>query len=472
VEPMEVELALRQAAAPYAGITDMAVIARSSSDGSSAGTQLVAFLVGDADEHVEGAIFASLRDVLPDYMIPPRTEWLTALPRTASGKRADRELAALPLRAITVDHVPPRDEHEAVIAQLVADVLGVSHVGVFDEFSSMGGDSLSAVRLIVAIEQRYGLSIPVSSLLTGPTVAVLAERVRDRVAVEFDPCVPIKPTGSRPPLFLVHPIGGTVLCYVELSKHLPPEQPLYGLQAAGIEPGTTASQSISEMAHSYVDAIRRVQPHGPYHIGGWSLGGVIAFEMARQLEAQGHDAGSVLLLDSAALGGGVAAELPGELLYESFMWELLSAKRGADAPVEHLPDGFDSAEEVLDYILGRAVEHRVLPAGSKEMVRRLFEVFRGGMLAVERYRPQACDCAVTLLRAADPLPEVVRPAHDHVGSLYGESTNGWDRYVTGDLTLIEAPGNHLTMVEKPYAAALATLLGDLLAESKLKTAVG
>ncbi len=472
VEPMEVELVLRKAAAPYAGITEMAVIARSSSDGSSAGTQLVAFLVGDADEDVEGAIFASLRDVLPDYMIPARTEWLAALPRTASGKRADRELAAMPLRTRTVNHVAPRDEHEAVIAELVADVLGVSHVGVFDEFSSMGGDSLSAVRLIVAIEQRYGLSIPVSSLLTGPTVAALAERVRDRVAVEFDPCVPIKPTGSRPPLFLVHPIGGTVLCYVELSKHLPPEQPLYGLQAAGIEPGTTASQSISEMARSYVVAIRRVQPHGPYHIGGWSLGGVIAFEMARQLEAQGQEAGSVLLLDSAALGGGVAAELPVELLYESFMWELLSAKRGADAPVEHLPDGFDSADEVLDFILGRAVEHRVLPSGSKEMVRRLFEVFRSAMLAVERYRPQACDCAVVLFRAADPLPEVVRPAHDHVGSLYDENANGWDRYVTGDLTVIEAPGNHLTMVKKPYAAVLATHLGDLLAGSQLKASVG
>ena len=338
---MEVELALRQAAAPHDAITDAAVIARPSSDGSSSGTQLVAFLVGEADEHAERAILTSLRDVLPDYMIPARIEWLDALPRTASGKRADRQLVTVPLRTRTVGHVAPRDEHEAVIAELVADALGVPQVGVFDEFSSLSGDSLSAVRLIVAIEQRYGLSIPVSTLSTGPAVATLADLVRDRVAVEFDPCVPIKPTGSRPPLFLVHPIGGNVLCYVELSKHLPPEQPLYGLQASGIEPGSDASQSISKMARRYVEAIRRVQPRGPYHIGGWSLGGVIAFEMACQLEAQGLEAGSVLLLDSAALRGGVETELPVELLYESFMWELLSAARGADAPVDHLPAGLD-----------------------------------------------------------------------------------------------------------------------------------
>ena len=420
VEPLEVELALRQAAALQAGITDMAVIARPSADGSSSGTQLVAFLVGEADEHAERAILASLRDVLPDYMIPARIEWLDALPRTASGKRADRELVTVPLRTRTVGYVAPRDEHEAVIAELVADVLGVPQVGVFDEFSSLSGDSLSAVRLIVAIEQRYGLSIPVSTLSTGPAVATLAVRVRDRVAVAFDPCVPIKPTGSRPPLFLVHPIGGNVLCYVQLSKHLPPEQPLYGLQASGIEPGSEASQSISKMARSYVEAIRRIQPHGPYHIGGWSLGGVIAFEMACQLEAQGLEAGSVLLLDSAALRGGVETELPVELLYESFMWELLSAARGADAPVEHLPAGLDGVDEVLDFILGKAIECQVLPrAGSREMVRRLFEVFRGGMLAFERYQPQVCDCAVTLLRAADPLPEILRPAHEYAGSLYG-----------------------------------------------------
>jgi thioesterase domain-containing protein len=105
-------------------------------------------------------------------------------------------------------------------------------------------------------------------------------------------------------------------------------------------------------------------------------------------------------------------------------------------------------------------------------VRRLFEVFRGGMLAFERYQPQVCDCAVTLLRAADPLPELLRQAHEYAGSLYGDSTNGWDRYATGRLTVIETPGDHLTMIEKPNTIALAAHLGELLAGPDLTTSVG
>src|SRR5574337_1295876 len=189
VEPLEVELALRQVIAPYAGISDVAVVGRPSSGGSSAGTQLVAFLVGDADEDVEGAIIAAMRDVVPAYMVPGRIERLDGFPRTPSGKRDDRALAAIPLRARDVPPVAPRDEHEAVLAELMAEVLGASQVGVFDEFFALGGDSLSAVRLIVAIEQRYGLSIPMSTLTTSPTVAALAAQVRDRAAPVFDPLV-------------------------------------------------------------------------------------------------------------------------------------------------------------------------------------------------------------------------------------------------------------------------------------------
>lgn len=469
VEPMEVELALRQVVKRHAaGVSDVAVVARTSSGKSSASTQLVAFLVGDADDadDAEDAITAALRDVLPGYMVPSRVEWLAGLPRTPSGKRADRVLATMPLRARVLAPVAPRDEHEAVIAELMADALGVPQVGALDEFFALGGNSLSAVRLIVAIEQRYGLSIPMSALSMGPTVAALAARVRDRAAVAFDPLVAIKPTGSRPPLFLVHPIGGSVLCYVELSKHLPADQPLYALQAEGIDPGTTAAESIPEMARGYVEAIRRVQPDGPYHIGGWSMGGMVAFEMARQLAAQGAEVASVLVLDTAILRGGDVSDLPLAALYEGFMWELLWCKRGADAPVDRIPASADTGDKVLDFILGRAIEHGILPGnGSRELVRRLFEVFRGGWRAIARYQPPVCDRAVTLFRASDPLPDVLRAAHGHAGSLYGDPTNGWDRYVTGRLDVIEVPGDHLTMIEKPNVAALALHVAERLAPS-------
>jgi hypothetical protein len=163
------------------------------------------------------------------------------------------------------------------------------------------------------------------------------------------------------------------------------------------------------------------------------------------------------------------AELPMESLYEGFMWELLRSRRSADqgdAPVEHLPAHAGTEDEVLDFILTRAVEEGVLPrTGSRELVRRLFEVFRGGALAIDRYQPGVFHHAVTLLRASNPLPEVLRPAHDRAGSLYGDATHGWDRYVAGHLQVIETPGDHLTMIEQPNITGLAAHVAEVLAST-------
>lgn len=461
VEPMEVELAVGHAAAPHSGVTEVAVVARSGSDGSSAGTQLIAYLVGRPDDGVVTAISTAICDVLPGYLIPARFEWLDAMPHTPSGKRDDHALSAMAMAMRQVDHVAPRDEHETVIAALMADALGVGDVGVLDDFFALGGDSLSAIRLVVGIEQRYGISIPMSTFGAGSTVADLAQRVAHRRVSTFDPVVPVKSTGDRPPLFLVHPIGGNVLCYNELGRALPDNQPLYALQASGIEVGTTASESISQMAHDYLEAIRRIQPEGPYHLAGWSLGGLIAFEMARQLEEIGTEKGSLVLLDTITMRQEASAELPASKLYSYFLWELLWGTLGADTPVDPLPDDLESDDDALDVIISRAADHGVLPrTGSRELVRRLLDVFRAAWRAGATYRPTPIALDVTLLRACEPLPEVLRSAHDVGGSRYAEPTYGWDTLVGGHLDVIDVPGDHLTMVTEPHAAVLAAHLAD------------
>ncbi len=460
VEPSEVELALSQAAADLP-VSDVAVVARREAGQSSATTQLVAFLVGTADDAVTRRLRHALRDSLPDHMVPARFEWLSALPRTASGKRADRVLAALPPTASTPSHVAPRDPHETVIAGLMADALGVARVGVLDDFFTLGGDSLSALRLIVGIEQRFGVNVPMSVLAAGPTVAGLADRVRHRSAARFDPVVALTPAGDRPPLFLVHPIGGTVLCYAGLARHLPAEQPLYALQAAGIEPGTTPTDSVPQMARDYLRAIQRIRPDGPYHIGGWSLGGLIAFEMARQLAEQDADLGSVVLIDTMTLRPGSHTDVAAQHLYSFFLAELLWGAGGAASAVEPLPADVNSDEAALDFVLARAVEHGVLPGrGSRDVLRRLFDVFRACWRAGADYRPPQCDLDVTLLRAAQALPEPLRAAHDAAGSRYGEAANGWDHYVGGHLEVIAVPGDHLSMVTEPHVADLAAVLAE------------
>ncbi|UFS98674.1 non-ribosomal peptide synthetase [Nocardia huaxiensis] len=463
VEPMEVELALQRVTASVPGVSEVAVVAHATAGASSAQTLLVGFLVGTREDVDEPDILAGLREWLPDYMIPSRLVWLDALPLTPSGKRADAVLAGMALPAPqAADRVAPRTPVEAGLAALMAEALGLPEVGIHDDFFALGGTSLTAMRLIVSIEQRFGLSLPVSALVTGPTVAALARHLDERAGAGFDPLVPLR-EGSGIPLFLVHPIGGNVLCYVELSKRLPANQPLYGLQAAGLEPGSTAAQSIPEMASNYIAALRRVQPEGPYHLGGWSLGGMVAFEMAQQLRESGHEVGMLALVDTMTVRHGDGTPVPQHSLYEFFLWELLWLARGADTAVIEIPLELESEDEVFDFILDSAVEAGVLPpAGSRALVRRLFEVFTGGWRAIDSYRPHAYEGDITLLRAAEPLPEVLRPAHDSAGTLHRDPTNGWDAYAAGHLEVIEVPGDHLTLIQAPHVAAVAAQLTRLL----------
>ncbi|MEC3917916.1 non-ribosomal peptide synthetase [Nocardia sp. CDC160] len=463
VEPMEVELALQRVTGPLPGVTEVAVVAHDSTGGSSAHTRLVAFMVGSQADVDEADIIAALREWLPEYMIPARLVWLNALPLTPSGKRADAVLARMELPAIeTAGYVPPRTPVESTVAALMAEALGLPEVGVHDDFFALGGTSLTAVRLIVSLDQRFGVSLPVSVLATGPTVAALAVHLEERPEIGFDPLVRLR-AGAGTPLFLAPPIGGNVLCYVELGKHLPLGRPLYGLQAPGLQPGSVASTSLPETAAMYVEAIRQIQPEGPYHLGGWSLGGMMAFEMAQQLTAAGHEVATLVLIDAMTVRNGDPTIVSERRLQEFFLWELLLLARGTEAARVEIPDGLVGDDQVFAFMLATAVDAGVLPvAGSQELVRRLYEVFVNSWRAFASYRPQPYRGAMTLLRAAEPLPEILRLSHDRVGTLHRDPSNGWQPYAAGRLDVIEVPGDHLTMITEPHVADVARQLVRLL----------
>ena len=166
--------------------------------------------------------------------------------------------------------------------------------------------------------------------LPTPTPAHIASLIAaDGPMRTFDPVVALRASGGRPPLFLVHPIGGNVLCYLDLVKHLPVDQPVYALQAAGAEPGATPLRTMSDLAASYIEAIRRVRPRGPYHIGGWSFGGYVAVEMARQLDDE--ELAQLIVLDTTALGDGPRAMVTESDLVTWFFGELLLESYGMKA---------------------------------------------------------------------------------------------------------------------------------------------
>ncbi|MFJ6140292.1 amino acid adenylation domain-containing protein [Kitasatospora sp. NPDC092286] len=464
VEPAETELAIGRVAArhPAVSVQEAAVVAREQAAGEMS---LVAFLVGSADRTDLRGLREELHTTLPPYMVPTHFEWLPRMPLTPSGKRDDQALRTLPLtRPVPRDTTPPRDALERALAAVIGELLGVGGIGVDDSIFELGATSITTMRLVVLIEQRYGVTVPISAFVAAPTVAALAELLRSgATAPRFDPLVPIRPAGTRRPLFLVHPMGGNVLCYIPFARHLPEDQPLYAFQAAGGDVGTTPLNSIPGIAAGYIAAMRRVQPEGPYTLGGWSFGGFVAFEMARQLRAAGEEVGKVILLDTVALGPeSRRVAYSDDALLGWFFWELLLLGRGGDAPKVDVPEELTTLEEKFTFIAGFAADLGVLPADSNgALVRRLFEMYAAHWRSTLTYQPDAASVDITVLRATEPLPQVLLPMHSTAGTRYEDPANGWHSMTGGVVEVVAVPGDHLTLMEEPHVREVAGIVAAL-----------
>ena len=244
---------------------------------------------------------AGLQTRLPQYMIPSALVLIDALPLTSNGKIDRKALPPPdePLATTATEFVPPHDPLEHALARLWSKILKVERVGLHDNFFALGGHSLAAIRLVSQVQELTGTALPLATLFQAPTVAGLASFLRrDGWSPSWSCLVPIQEGGSRNPLFLVHAAHGHVLVYRQLAASLGPDQPVYGLQSEGLGGDGQFNSTIEQMASKYVSEIRRVQPHGPYSLGGYCLGGTIALEMAQQLTTSGEKVETVLLLDT------------------------------------------------------------------------------------------------------------------------------------------------------------------------------
>jgi pimeloyl-ACP methyl ester carboxylesterase len=191
------------------------------------------------------------------------------------------------------------DSVEEQLVEIWEELLAVRPIGVQDDFFELGGHSLLVVRLMSRIKRQMGKSLPLAAIFEGGTIEQLARRInREEALADWSPLVRLQAGGSERPFFLVHPVGGNVLSYGALVNHLGRERGYYGLQAHGLMEGQSPLKRVDEMATEYLAALRTVQPEGPYLLGGWSMGGVVAFEMARQLTAQEQQVELLALIDS------------------------------------------------------------------------------------------------------------------------------------------------------------------------------
>ncbi len=295
VEPGEIESVLRQ----HPGVHEAAVVLREDPPGNK---RLMGYVVRSQQETAtESELRQYVQKRLPEYMVPSEFIFLQSMPLTPNGKINRR---ALPMSRfdspLGITQAAADDPLQEQLIQIWEKLLGRKPIGIRDNFFDLGGHSLLAVRLMHRIKQLNGQTIPLAVLLQAPTVEQLAAALRNGCSRHWASLVPIQPEGSKPPFFCVHGVGGNVVGFHYLAQYMKPDYPFYGLQSHGMDGKHAGHTRIEDLAAHYIDAIRTVQTTGPYHLGGFSLGGLVAYEMACQLVAAGEEVGILMLFDTYA----------------------------------------------------------------------------------------------------------------------------------------------------------------------------
>ncbi|NKR94815.1 amino acid adenylation domain-containing protein [Rhodococcus hoagii] len=381
IELGEIEAALRA----HPDVAEAAVIVRN--DGRS-GDRLVAYIVPAGTAPIgTAALAADLASGLPSYMVPSVFVELDALPLNVNGK-IDRK--ALPAPAVEPRQFrAPETPVEKAVARAFADALGVDDVGLDDEFFDLGGNSLVAVTVVAALRDALGVPLPLQWMFVEPTVESIAARIESGAHADADRgddetaglgvVLPLRASGTSEPLFCLHPVTGLSWSFAGLAGYVDEDRPIYGIQSPALSEDVDFPASIEEWAALYVDRIRRIQPSGPYHLVGWSLGGSIAHAMAVQLRDMGETVQTLAMLDSH-----VADPETGVAEYEDpsladLLGDFAAELAGGDVALRQLDP------ERVDTILRRlpAPFDRITGADWERIVESIAHSF--GLL--DRYRP-------------------------------------------------------------------------------------
>ena len=444
IEPGEIEFA----ASECLGVSRSAVVAvRNQSDEKS----LFCFYVADPESSITAEqLRLALQSALPLYMVPAHFRQLELLPLTANGKVDRKLLAEIGSQALSTRATISEELHdiEPALLAMFRSVLGTETVSLDDDFFAVGGHSLAAARLFAKIEERFGAKIPLATMFRAPTIRKLAAVVRDRTASEeWSPLVAIRAEGTRRPLFLVHAIGGNVLNYKQLDAYLPADQPIYAFQAAGLKDNRGSDITIEEMAFTYITALRSIQPEGPYHLGGFSAGGVVAYEMAQQLKRQGEQVGTLLLFDSCVTPSVAAylrtrnfrmAGLRGiQIAFWNFHYLL---RTNPLSFVKQKAHNFRMNIRILSYQLKSESKDMVL----RDAVADGLTIEESFIKALEQYSPESYSGPVVLFRTSDS---------DYYNR---DAALGWSQLIPTGIEIVDIGGDHDTMFVLPQVKVLGS----------------
>jgi amino acid adenylation domain-containing protein len=416
----------------------------------------------DKDSQQKTAIAKSelrrfLEQKLPEYTIPSTFVLLESLPLTSNGK-VDRQALPTPERTRAEEKTfgLPRNPVEELLVATWIDVFQFEPIGIYDNFFELGGHSFLALQLISKINQKLGTNVPLSTLFHYPTVAKLADLIENtNASVTPTSLVPIQVKGTQPPLFCIHPSGGQVMVYQHLAACLGSDRPVLGLQSRALDDSVQEHDSIERMAIEYAKVIRQHQPNDPYYLIGWSMGGVLAVSVAKELEQQGQKVAFVGLVDAFL----IPEDAP---TFERDPFHELALVFGGT---------FVDAFMALDVIEKQALRDELISLPAVERLRRM-------MVWGQERNLLSMDISVNILQQQVNLTEIhsqllkIHRAPQIQAQLHiwwalerleaGLSRTDWSKYTTCASYTEILDGNHFTVMRPPYIKTLAQRLQQIL----------
>ncbi len=387
---------------------------------------------------------------LPIYMVPAAFVLLDTLRITPHGS-IDYQSLPVPegFRERAKTHVAPQSEIELKLVQIWESLLQISPISIHDNFFELGGNSLIAVRLMAKIQREFQQELPIAVLFQKATPGQLAtELLQRRWSKTHSALVEIQSTGTKRPFFCVHPIGGEVICYAELARQLGSEQPFYGFQVPKQSQQHIPFQTIEEIACSYIVEMQEIQPKGPYLLGGWSMGGVIAFEMAQQLRQQGQEVAFLALIESYLPTPQRQSEKTLLQLFSEDLEGVFSQKLSANSVQLQ---GLAADEQLIQVYLRAKQTNSMPPDFELAQLQAMFAIYRRNIEALRHYQPRVYTDRLTIFTT---MPFNEKYQHDR--------THGWQALATGELDVHTIPGNHYSILKKPDLYSLVELLKESL----------
>ncbi|SED96656.1 amino acid adenylation domain-containing protein [Streptomyces sp. 2112.3] len=422
-----------------AGVERAVVMVREDRPGDQ---RLVAYVepTGEHGELAARALRSEVAERLPAYMVPGAFVVVDEWPLTPNAKLDHRALPA-PAQPATGAYRPPRSPQEELVCRLFADVLGVERVGVDDSFFELGGHSLLATRLTHRLGQALGRPLELRDVFAAPTPARLCEQLDGDGGGAFEVILPLRTSGSAAPLFCVHPIAGLSWRYSTLLSALSADHPVYAVQARGLDGTEPLPASMDELAADYARQIRAVQPEGPYHLLGWSLGGIMAQAVATALEADGQEIGLLAVLDTSppepgSQGTGTREEILAQM-YEGY-GKIYGVPEGA--PEEPTADHMRA--QIVEWYGEGSSELRYL--GPEHRAAALEISINNACLAAER-RPDVLRADLLLVLATRKRLEAVVP-------------EAWEEFLAGRMEIVEVDCEHAQMMDPGPAEQIARIV--------------